>query len=111
MRIAAGPNRRVLGGRPITISNFGQASPPPNERFVTISSGAYHTCALRQDGAAVCWGARMSNTHPLRENSFGQSEPPAGEVFTAISCGDLHTCALRPDGTPVCWGKGFPDTP
>ena len=62
--------------------------------FVAIDSGYAHTCALRDDGSAVCWGSDLD----------GNSSPPDGR-FTAISSGSLHTCALREDGSAVCWGS------
>ena len=88
----------------------GQTSPPQGEQFVAISSASNHTCALRRDGSAVCWGAQQGDMGDYgHQVGFGQAEPPAGETFVAISSGDLHTCALRSDGSPVCWGKGFPE--
>ena len=55
-----------------------------------ISSGwRDHTCGLREDGTAVCWGL----------DSHGMTSPPEGETFAAISSGDRHTCGLRLDGT------------
>ena len=65
------------------------------DRFVDISSGELHTCALRGDGYVVCWG----------DDRYGQSSPPEGERFMAISSGDRHTCGLWTDGSPVCWGN------
>ena len=70
------------------------AASPTTERFAAVSAGLVHTCALRTDGSAVCWG----------DNAEGQAEPPTGERFTAVSAGGLHTCALRADGSAVCWG-------
>ena len=80
--------------------HLGQADPPPDERFVTLSSGGYHTCGLRDDGTAVCWGAEGNEV----ENELGQSSPPPDERFVALSSGSYHTCGLREDGTAACWG-------
>ena len=74
--------------------DYEQSSPPPGERFESVSVGAHHACGLRADGEAVCWGADES----------GQSTPPENERFVAISAGGYHTCGLRSDGVAVCWG-------
>ena len=82
--------------------------PSVTETFTAISSGTYHTCALRADGTPVCWGAKLGDEgEVIGQTGFGQSEPPEGEHFVSISSGGVHTCALRADGTPVCWGGGF----
>ena len=52
-------------------NDYGQASPPPGEKFAAISSGSFHTCALRPDGTPVCWGS----------NETGKTSPPPGETF------------------------------
>ncbi len=70
-------------------------TPPTGERLTSISAGWVHTCGLRQDGTAVCWGS----------NQHGKASPPPGEQFKAISSSVNYTCALRQDGTPVCWGS------
>ena len=76
---------------------YGQATPPADQRFVSISSGEAHTCGLRADGAAVCWG--------VKEEDHGQATPPADQRFVSISSGSHHTCGLRADGAAVCWGS------
>ena len=82
--------------------------PSVTETFTAISSGTYHTCALRADGTPVCWGAKLGDEgEVIGQTGFGQSEPPEGEHFVSISSGGNHTCALRAGGTPVCWGAGF----
>ena len=71
-----------------------EAQTVPHSERVTLSSGERHTCALRADGTAVCWGQEVDPA----------IHPPANEKFVTISSGRTHTCALRADGTPVCWG-------
>ena len=63
--------------------------------FMSISSGGDYSCALRDDGKAVCWG----------RNDDGQAKPPENERFASISSGGFHTCGLREDGIAVCWGS------
>ena len=77
----------------------------PDETFSAVALGSNHSCALREDGPAFCWGSNfLSGNHHFS----GQAIAPYGEQFTAIAVGYVHTCALRMDGTPVCWGAGYP---
>lgn len=88
-------------------NDYGQFSPPEDERFISVSSGGgyyvqgggyreggKHTCGLRADGVAICWGSDI----------LDQSSPPDYERFISISNGEHHTCGLRSDGVAVCWG-------
>ena len=69
---------------------------PVSGTLASIGSGRHHSCGLRPDGSAVCWGS----------NRYGQSSPPENETYASISSGGYHTCALRLDGTPVA-GDGM----
>jgi alpha-tubulin suppressor-like RCC1 family protein len=76
-------------------------------RFSDISAGGDHTCAVRQDGAGMCWGNGMFSKlgdgflHP-------QSDTPIQVIsnvsFVAISAGADHTCATGTDENLYCWG-------
>lgn len=80
-------------------------------RFISISAGERHTCAIDMSGNAWCWG---SNQHG--QLGIGGSLAPAaggatpqqvaGTVkYQSISAGQFHTCALGTDGIVHCWGR------
>lgn len=59
-----------------------------------IALGQYHSCRIRSDQSADCWG----------RDDYGQATAPAGPFFQLVA-GSAHTCGLRPDNTVVCWGN------
>ena len=95
---------------PDSVSAVPAPTPDPSHRYVAVSSGSYHTCALREDGAPVCWGAEPIDSEAgLPPVNLGQASPPEGEQLIAISSGSYHTCGLRENGTAVCWGAQLND--
>ncbi len=75
------------------------ATPTPI-RYVAISSGSWHACALREDGSIDCWPNDGEFAH-----DHGQTVPPADRGFVSITSGRYHSCALRENGTTACWGN------
>ena len=73
--------------------------PPEGESFVSLSSGDFHTCGLREDGMPVCW---TPTSNPVLSPL---APPPEGERFTSIVSHNCYTCGLRPDGIPLCWAQ------
>jgi alpha-tubulin suppressor-like RCC1 family protein len=84
-----------------------------------IAVGAYHSCALLNNGEARCWGWNASgqvgnnttNSIGIPVNVLGLS---GGQM---IDAGGDHTCSLLNNGTIKCWGSngygqlGLGDTP
>ena len=68
----------------------------PDGRFVQMSGVDGHACAVRVDGAVVCWGL----------DHLGQASPPPGE-FTSVSVGNNVSCGVRAGGEIECWGYDF----
>ena len=76
-----------------------------------ITVGFMHTCALRLDGLAYCWG---DNEHgQLGDGTTASRSTPtpvvAGQVpdgvrLVRISAGRQSTCAVGDDGHAYCWG-------
>jgi len=90
-------------------------------------------CALREDGAVLCWGEKPTRSNSLTElsvaavqlsqpflnqcgiteegrawcwgsNKFGQLNIPANMRFREISAGVSHVCGIDTDNHLVCWG-------
>ena len=78
-----------------------EASPAPGStteggsRIMSLASGQFHSCALRADGSAACWG----------NNENGKAPATVPGPFIALAAGDLHTCGLKSNGSLACWGS------
>ncbi|MCY4557792.1 MAG: RCC1 domain-containing protein [Chloroflexi bacterium] len=51
-------------------------------RFVAVTAGTWHSCALRTDGTVTCWG----------ENFFGQADGPSSLPVTRWSAPRVLPC-------------------
>jgi len=68
---------------------------PDDQNPVAVSTGAFHSLALRSDGRLVAWG----------DDTYGQTQVPDGNDFSAIAAGGYHNIALRANGSLVGWGR------
>jgi alpha-tubulin suppressor-like RCC1 family protein len=92
-----------------------------NLQFAALSAGGgtieSHTCALRDDGRALCWGSNGVGQLGIGDASGPDdcsgtpcsAAPVAAETnrrFGAVSAGGAHTCALTAEnGRAFCWGS------
>ena len=80
-------------------------TPPPTRGDTTISAGFAHSCGVRADGTAVCWGWNDYGQADAPSGSFAQPTEPRPAV--TVSKGDPGPTILGPGlGVPCA-----PDTP
>lgn len=74
----------------------------------TLSAGENHTCVLRSNGQAYCWGD--NSVGQLGNGSTDSNMTPAavsGDLrFESISVGWDHACGVTIDNDAYCWGRG-----
>jgi alpha-tubulin suppressor-like RCC1 family protein len=86
--------------------------------IVRLAAGGAHTCALRGDGTAWCWGSNSWGELGLGMASPGVPTPAAvtaltgatdiramGPSSSAVDASEF-TCALVTGGAVQCWGEG-----
>ncbi len=70
-------------------------------RWIGLSVGVRHSCAIRGTGEVVCWG---SNRGPVA-GTLGQAIPPAGAALSQLATGHFHNCGInKDDSSLICWG-------
>ena len=67
-----------------------------------------HTCAVLDNGSALCWG--KNNVGQLGNGISGFNSPIPVAVnglgpVKSISVGTFHTCAILSDDSLKCWGR------
>ncbi|MDP6235895.1 MAG: hypothetical protein QF364_08640, partial [Candidatus Poseidoniaceae archaeon] len=79
---------------------------------VAVSAGAYHSCAILDNGDLKCWG--FDNYGQLGDggsNSYASAPSytginlGTGRTAVAVSAGGEHTCAILDNGDLKCWGS------
>jgi alpha-tubulin suppressor-like RCC1 family protein len=83
----------------------------------SLAAGAYHTCALLEDGDVKCWGDNRfgqlglgaPGNRGLTAGDMGDNLTPVslgpGAHASSLAAGAYHTCAVLAEGGAVkCWG-------
>jgi alpha-tubulin suppressor-like RCC1 family protein len=90
-------------------ADYNQLTPAPvgtDTSWMALSMGGLHSCALKADGSAWCWGIDLWGELVDGNVMLGSNVPTAtgaGSTFTSITAGAAGTCAVQaPDGTLVC---------
>lgn len=89
----------------------GVVVPLRDRGVVSLSAGLQHTCAIFEDGSAVCWGDNtfqqcgMSSAASQVSLQPMQSMDTAGRAAAQIAAGTQYSCAVFMDGNATCWGS------
>jgi len=84
-----------------------------NHKFIKIDSGNLHTCALKANGTAWCWGGDDSGQLGNGAGISGNQDEPTQvvnisdfvDVQASIGGGATsYSCGLRANGEIWCWG-------
>ena len=75
-------------------------------RFVAVSAGERHTCAITTTRALYCWGDNTAFQAGVpREVTITVPTAVAPDLqFIDVGAGVTHTCAVRTNGIVYCWG-------
>jgi alpha-tubulin suppressor-like RCC1 family protein len=80
------------------------------ERWIAVSAGVDHTCAINWNHEGYCWGA---GSHGALGNGRSADAPVPSRVagladlrFLQIRAGEEVTCAAPVEGGAFCWGRG-----
>lgn len=104
------------------------ASPAPAQRWVQVSVGDDHACALDEQGRAYCWGNNHAgqlgacNTRPAPVGGGHRfrsvAAMPRGTMptvyemvgltadgWTSVAAGEWGQCGVTTAGELFCWGR------
>jgi alpha-tubulin suppressor-like RCC1 family protein len=85
---------------------------------VVSGADATHVCALRSDGAVVCWGSNergqlgQGSMLPLGDQpgevaALAPVDLGSSRAAVRLAVGAVHTCALLDDDSVKCWGGNY----
>lgn len=92
----------ALNSRPTPVAVAGL-----NDSTVSVGAGFLHSCAVRSNGEALCWGGNVFGQLGDGTNNMRLTPVAVSGLSGAMSISSSHshhTCALISGGEVKCWG-------
>jgi len=77
-------------------------------RFLSVSAGERHTCAITKERALYCWGENLQSQAGVQAEPYVTTPTLVmpGVQFLDVGAGTTQSCAVRTNGVVYCWGEG-----
>lgn len=78
-----------------------------NSDYVQLTVGEDHSCGLRSNGEAWCWGEGQNGRLGDGATADNTSPNVVSNItnFASLSAGGDHTCGVTTDNELYCWGR------
>jgi len=77
-----------------------------SDKYLSVSSGYDHTCAIQTDNKLYCWGENYAGQ--LGDNTITMISSPhpvdPDTEYSMVTTGKYHTCGITTLGVLKCWG-------
>lgn len=104
-QLGSEPAARCFSGTPCAVV---PAAVQTERRFVSISAGADHACAVAATGESYCWGRNTTGALGVGD-TISQRAPlravAGGHRFASLSPGFGGSCGITVEGAAYCWGN------
>lgn len=79
------------------------------ERWIRVSAGSEHSCGIKANGKAYCWGkgyyGRLGTGGEDDTRAPLELSLPTATTFRSVSAGVQSSCAISVAGDLYCWGR------